>query len=123
MSAAIHNLKTLLDETRNSGYILPRMAYEVVIARRAVRAFNRLDARWRSAVKKAMRKYLETAPTREGKSKIKRLEGLRQPDYRLRVDRVRVFYDVNEEEKRVQVLGFVMKPEAKEWLEEHGVEE
>jgi mRNA interferase RelE/StbE len=99
------------------------MAYEIVIARRAVREFNRLHARWRSAVKKAMRKLLETAPTREGKSKIKRLEGLRQPQYRLRVDRVRVFYDVNEEEKRVEVLGFVMKPEAKEWLEEHGVEE
>jgi len=99
------------------------MVYEVIIARGAIRDFKTLDARWRSAVKKAMRKHLTTAPTRESKSKVKRLEGLRQPQYRLRVDRVRVFYDVNEAEKRVEVLGFVMKSETQEWLEQHGVME
>jgi mRNA-degrading endonuclease RelE of RelBE toxin-antitoxin system len=44
---------------------------------------------------------------------------LRQPQYRLRVDEMRFFYDVNDERNRVEVLGFAMKPEAGQWLEEH----
>jgi mRNA interferase RelE/StbE len=68
-----------------------------------------------------MHDYLETDPKRESKSRIKRLRGLRQPQYRLRVDRMRVFYDVNDSEKRVEVLGFVEKPAVGRWLEEYGV--
>jgi len=67
-----------------------------------------------------MRTHLEHAPRRESKSKIKRLKGLRQPQYRLRVDRMRVFYDVNDDRGRVEILGFVLKPEADQWLREHG---
>jgi mRNA-degrading endonuclease RelE of RelBE toxin-antitoxin system len=99
------------------------MKYQVVIAKSAQEDFKRLDARWRSFLKEAMRVYLENAPKQESKSRIKRLKGIRQPQYRLRVDRLRVFYDVNDEEGRVEVLGFVMKPEAAKWLQEHGVPE
>ncbi len=94
-----------------------------MIAKSAQEAFKRLDARWRSALKEAMRTHLENAPKQESKSRIKRLKGLRQPQYRLRVDRLRVFYDVNDEKGRVEVLDFVMKPEAENWLQEHGVPE
>ena len=97
------------------------MKYEVVIAKSAQEVFKRLDARWRSSLKEAMRTHLENAPKQESKSRIKRLKGLRQPQFRLRVDRLRVFYDVNDEQRRVEVLGFVMKPEAENWLKEHGV--
>ena len=99
------------------------MSYVVVIARTAHEQFRKLDARRRSALKQAMRAHLESAPVRESKSRIKRLKGLRQPQYRLRVDDVRVFYDVNEAEKRVEVLGFVKKPETHRWLQDHGVPE
>ncbi len=74
-------------------------------------------------MKEAMRTHLENAPKQKSKSRIKRLKGLRQPQYRLRVDRLRVFYDVNDQQGRVEVLGFVMKPEAENWLKEHGVPE
>ncbi len=97
------------------------MKYEVIIAWSAQGTFKKLDARWRSSLKKAMKKHLETAPKRESKGKIRRLRGLRQPQYRLRVDRARVFYDVNDKKKRVEVLGFVMEPKTMQWLEEHGV--
>jgi mRNA-degrading endonuclease RelE of RelBE toxin-antitoxin system len=97
------------------------MKYRVVIAKSAQESFKRLDARRRSALKEAMRTHLENAPKQESKSRIKRLKGLRQPQYRLRVQRLRVFYDVNDEQKRVEVLGFVMKPEAENWLQEYGV--
>ena len=70
-----------------------------------------------------MRIHLERTPKRQSKSRIKRLHGLRQPQYRLRVADMRVFYDVNDDEARVEVLGFVRKPETVEWLEEHGVPE
>lgn len=99
------------------------MKYQVVIAKSAHEAFKKLDARWRSSLKEAMRTHLENAPKQESKSRIKRLKGLRQPQYRLRVDQLRVFYDVNEQQGRVEVLGFVMKPEAEYWLKEHGVPE
>ena len=72
-------------------------------------------------IKRAMRTQIENAPKQESKSRIKRLKGIRQPQYRLRVDRMRVFYDVNDAQGRVEVLGFVMKLEAAKWLQEHGV--
>ena len=99
------------------------MKYVVVIARSAQEQFRKLDAPRRSSLKQAMQAHLETTPTRESKSRIKRLRGLRQPQYRLRVDDIRVFYDVNEAEKRVEVLGFVKKPETHRWLQDHGVPE
>ena len=99
------------------------MRYVVAIARSAQAQFEKLDVRWRSSLKKAMRKHLETAPMRQSKSRIKRLRGLRQPQYRLRVDEMRVYYDVNDEEERVEVLGFVLRPETADWLKEHGVPE
>jgi mRNA interferase RelE/StbE len=106
-----------------SGCILVRMKYRVIIAKSAEESFKKLDARWRATVKEAMQTHLENAPKQESRSRIKRLRGLRQPQYRLRVDRLRVFYDVNDNQGQVEVLGFVMKPEAGEWLQEHGVVE
>ena len=99
------------------------MRYTVVVARAAEEQFRKLDAWWRSVLKRAMREHLETDPVRESKSRIKRLRGLRQPQYRLRVDEMRVFYDVDEVQRRVEVLGFVEKPRTIQWLEKHGVPE
>jgi len=55
------------------------------------------------------------------KSRIKRLRGLRQPQYRLRVGEIRVFYDIVEAE--VHVLAIVEKSETADWLKERGVPE
>jgi hypothetical protein len=41
----------------------------------------------------------------------------------MRVDDMRVFYDVNEEMRRVEVLGFVDKSDTPEWLNIRGVPE
>jgi mRNA interferase RelE/StbE len=40
--------------------------------------------------------HLRHGPTKLSKSRIKRLRGLEQPQYRLRVGETRVFYDVTE---------------------------
>lgn len=99
------------------------MKYVVVVARDAQDQFAELDGRWRSRLKQEMRERLEHHPRRESKSRIKRLRGLRQPQYRMRVDDMRVFYDVNDEMSRVEVLGFVNKADTPEWLIQHGAPE
>lgn len=97
------------------------MKYQIVIAESAKEEFKKLEAPWRSSLKAAMRTHLQTTPKKVSRSRIKKLRGLRQPQFRLRVDRMRVFYDVNEEKGRVEVLVFAMKPEAGKWLNKNGV--
>lgn len=46
------------------------------------------------------------------------MRGVSRPQFRLRVDDVRVFYDVSE--NRVEVLAVVMKSDAEAWLKEIG---
>ena len=99
------------------------MRFEVIVAVDAQEQFVRLDSRWRSRLKKEMQRHLGHEPKRESKSRIKRLQGLRQPQFRMRVDDMRVFYDVNDEMHRVEVLGFVNKSDTPEWLNIHGVPE
>ena len=69
-------------------------------------------------VKDAIEVHLRHAATKVSKSRIKRLRGLSQPQYRLRVADVRVFYDVTETE--VEILAIVHKDEAQAWLDEEG---
>jgi mRNA interferase RelE/StbE len=94
------------------------MRYELILAPEAVQAFGSLRAYERAEVRDALERHLRYEPTRVSKSRIKRLRGLSQPQYRLRVGEVRVFYDVTPEV--VQVLAIVTKAEAAAWLAEHG---
>ena len=63
--------------------------------------------------------HLTHEPEKVSKSRIKRLRGLRQPQYRLRVGGVRVYYDVAED--RVEILAIIRKNETDAWLKTHGV--
>src|SRR5438309_12019902 len=94
------------------------MRYEVVLAREAAKAFKALPAYHRAEVRDALERHLRDEPTRVSKSRIKRLRGLSQPQYRLRVGEVRVFYDVTRE--AVEILAIIAKAAAARWLTEHG---
>jgi mRNA interferase RelE/StbE len=94
------------------------MRYEVVLAPDAAKAFRSLPVYRRAEVRDALERHLRHEPTRVSKSRIKRLPGLSQPQYRLRVGEVRVFYDVTRE--TVEVLAIITKAEAAGWLAEHG---
>jgi len=94
------------------------MRYEVVLAPAAAATFRAPSAYHRAEVRDALERHLRHAPTRVSKSRIKRLRGLSQPQYRLRVGEVRVFYDVTDE--AVEVLAIVTKAEAASWLADHG---
>ena len=93
------------------------MRYEVILAPQA-RSYGSLSAYRRAEVRDALERHLRDEPTQVSKSRIKRLRGLSQPQYRLRVGEVRVFYDVTAE--AVEVLAIVTQAEAARWLAEHG---
>ena len=90
------------------------------LAPEAIEDFKRLTARERAIVRDALERHLRHGPGQISKSKIKRLRGLARPQYRLRVGDIRVFYDVNEAERRVEILAIVPKSRANEWLERYG---
>jgi mRNA interferase RelE/StbE len=94
------------------------MRYEIVLSPEALEDFRQLKANLRSAVRDAMETHLRHEPTKISKSRIKRLRGLSRPQYRLRVDDMRVFYDVTE--AAVEILAIVSKSDALAWLERKG---
>jgi mRNA interferase RelE/StbE len=93
------------------------LAYRIVVTEDAKEDFNELDARQRTMVRDALRTYLTHEPTRDSKSRIKRLRDVRHPQLRLRVGEMRVFYDVTGTD--VVVLAIMSKEKTLQWLEEH----
>jgi len=94
------------------------MRREIILAPEAKEDFKALKGNERAAVRDAMEHHLRHEPTKTSRSRIKRLRGMRRPQYRLRVEDVRVFYDVTDEV--VEVLAIVAKSEATVWLKRHG---
>lgn len=94
------------------------MAFEIILAPQAAEALKKLSVPLRSGVEKALDVHLTHEPTKVSRSRIKKLRGLSQPQYRLRVGDIRVFYDVTE--TQVQVLAVVSKAEAQAWLDAEG---
>ena len=94
------------------------MEYEIVLAPEAIDDLRRLSAYDRAKLGQALEIHLRHEPTRLSRSRIKRLRGLAHPQYRLRVEELRVFYDVTGGE--VQVLAIVAKADADAWLAEAG---
>jgi mRNA-degrading endonuclease RelE of RelBE toxin-antitoxin system len=102
----------------NSGYILARMPFAIVLAPEAVEDLGNLKATIRALVRAALETHLRHEPRKTSRSRIKRLRGLARPQYRLRVGDVRVFYDVTD--ATVEILAIVAKPETQSWLARHG---
>jgi mRNA-degrading endonuclease RelE of RelBE toxin-antitoxin system len=94
------------------------MRYEIRLAPQAVRDLQALKANTRAEVRDGMERHLRNEPTKTSKARIKRLRGIRRPQYRLRVGNVRVFYDVVPGE--VRVVAIVAKEDAEEWLRRAG---
>jgi mRNA interferase RelE/StbE len=94
------------------------MRYEIILSPTALENLRRLDAHLRAEVRDAMEVHLRHEPTKVSRSRIKRLRNLAQPQYRLRVGDIRVFYDVVD--ARVEILAILSKPMVDEWLKEVG---
>ena len=94
------------------------MPFAIMLAPEAVEDLGRLTANVRTTVRTALEAHLRHEPEKVSRSRIRRLRGLRRPQYRLRVDEVRVFYDVSG--TTVEVLAIVAKSEADSWLAQFG---
>jgi mRNA interferase RelE/StbE len=94
------------------------MRFAIVLAPEAVEDLRKLKTALRSSVRQALETHLRHEPTKTSRSRIKRLRGVSRPQYRLRVDEVRVFYDVSG--STVEVLAIIPKPEAESWLAQFG---
>ena len=94
------------------------MPFAIVLAPEAVEDLRALTANLRAVVRDALETHLRQEPMKTSRSGIKRLRGLRRPQYRLRVDEVRVFYDVSG--ATVEILAIVVKSEAEPWLAQFG---
>ena len=91
------------------------MPFAIVLALpEAAGDLRRLTATVRATVRAALETHLRHEPGKTSPSRIKRLRGLRRPQYRLRVGEVRVFYDISG--TTVEVLAIVAKWEADLWL-------
>jgi mRNA interferase RelE/StbE len=90
------------------------MSFEIVLAPEAVEDLRNLKANVRADVRTALETHLRHEPEKASRSRIKRLRGLRRPQYRLRVGDIRVFYDVTG--TTVEILAIVAKSEAGQWL-------
>src|SRR5215475_370843 len=90
------------------------MAFAIVLAPEAVEDLKRLPANVRAIVRTVLDNHLRHEPEKTSRSRIKRLRGLLRPQYRLRVDEVRVFCDISG--TTVEVLAVVAKSEAQSWL-------
>ena len=97
------------------------MAFEVILSPEAAEDLKSLDAHTRSEVRDQIRSHLTHEPQKVSRSRIKRLRGLAQPQYRLRVGDIRVFYDVVG--SQVHILTVVSKAQAETWLSESGIPE
>jgi mRNA-degrading endonuclease RelE of RelBE toxin-antitoxin system len=94
------------------------MSYAIILAPEVVEDLKKLKANIRADVRAALETHLRYEPEKVSRSRIKRLRGLRRPQYRLRVGDVRVFYDVSG--ATVEILAIVAKSEAGQWLAQFG---
>ena len=90
------------------------MAFAIVLAPEAVEDFKGLKANVRADIRAALETHSWHEPKKVIRSRIKRLRGLRKPQYRLRIGEVRIFYDVTG--TTVEILAIVAKLEADSWL-------
>jgi mRNA-degrading endonuclease RelE of RelBE toxin-antitoxin system len=90
------------------------LRHEIILAPEAVEDLKRLSARARAQIRDALETHLRDDPTKTSRSRSKRLRGMSRPQYRLRVEEMRVFYDV--EGRRVEILAIVAKSDVAAWL-------
>ncbi len=110
--------KIWLDIRPHSCHNTARMKHEIMLSPQARAQFHGLSAYDRAKVRQAIDACLEFNPGAESRSRIKRLRGLRKPQFRLRVDDLRVFYDIDGGTEIVHAI--IDKPHAAEWLAEEG---
>jgi mRNA-degrading endonuclease RelE of RelBE toxin-antitoxin system len=92
------------------------MAFRIELVDAAKADLRRLRGVDRAKVLDRIETHLTHQPTIQSRSRIKRLRPGTYPPYRLRVDDIRVYYDVDQTRQFVVILGIVPKSESVAWL-------
>jgi len=93
-------------------------AYTIILKRSTIADLDALRKYDATQIANAMERHLQHDPTKESKSRIKRLRGISNPDYRLRVGDYRVFYVVDEDARQVDVLRVMHKDQTLTYYKE-----
>ena len=93
-------------------------AYTIMLKPSAIADLDALRKYAATQIANAMERHLQHDPTKESKSRIKRLRGISNPDYRLRVGDYRVFYVVDRDARRVDVLRVMHKDQTLTYYKE-----
>ena len=98
------------------------MRYTIMFAPEAEEDIAALSAHDRAKALDAIELHLRYEPEKISKSRIKRLDGIDWPQYRLRIDDLRAFYDVvyTVAGGLVEILIVREKHAAMAWLATHG---
>lgn len=98
------------------------MAYEIIFTPEAREDILALRGHERKKVLDAVEIHLRHEPEKISKSRSKRLEAMDSPQYRLRIDDLRAFYDVfySADANTVEILAVKEKAAAMRWLSEYG---
>ncbi len=101
------------------------MRFEIIFSPAAEKDIAALRASDLAKVLDGIETHLRYEPEKVSKSRIKRLIRMQRPQYRLRIDNLRVFYDViyNVDTGAVEIIAIKEKPQAITWLSEYGREE
>jgi mRNA-degrading endonuclease RelE of RelBE toxin-antitoxin system len=94
------------------------VSYSITLDPQALDDLNRIRVYDRRKIVHCIEQVLSANPTQVSRSRIKRLRDLDSPQFRLRVNGFRVFYDVYEE--GVYVLRVLPKDAVQGYLKEMG---
>lgn len=97
------------------------MRYQILFSPDAVDDLRSMKGNVRAKILDAIERNLTHEPEKVSKSRIKRLRGLSSPQYRLRIDEYRVYYDISG--RSVEIIAVVSKEKSVTWLEQEGVKE
>ena len=92
--------------------------YTIILKRSAIADLDALRKYDATRIADAMERHLQHDPRKESRSRIKRLRGIRNPDYRLRVGDYRVFYTIDEDAYQVDVLRVMHKDQTQAYYKE-----
>ena len=93
-------------------------AYTIMLKRSAIADLDSIRKYDTTQIADAMERHLQHNPTKQSKSRIKRLRGISNPDFRLRVGDYRIFYGVDEIARRVEVLRVMHKDQTLRYYKE-----
>jgi mRNA interferase RelE/StbE len=95
------------------------MPFEIELTEDSKRDIQALRSFERRLVLDAIERHLRHEPTKESQSRIKRLRELARRQYRLRVNDIRIFYDIVGEV--VEIIAVIAKSEAAVWLSRESI--